>query len=106
MQHLNHISKRQLVALTQSTNKSWQLPRGLYQVRCLATVPVGEVMFPSKSDFPSRHIGPRKTDVVAMLDTLGFKSLEELTEKAVPKRIQLKRNLNLEKPLSEYLLEG
>lgn len=41
--------------------------------RSLATTPVGDVLFPTKSDFPSRHIGPRKTDVVAMLDTLGFK---------------------------------
>lgn len=41
--------------------------------RWLASTPVEDVLFPSKSDFPSRHIGPRKTDVVAMLDTLGFK---------------------------------
>jgi len=41
--------------------------------RYLATTPVEEVLFPTKSDFPSRHIGPRKTDVVAMLDTLGYK---------------------------------
>ncbi|XP_017483776.1 PREDICTED: glycine dehydrogenase (decarboxylating), mitochondrial-like [Rhagoletis zephyria] len=102
MQHLSRVSTRQLVALTHTTIKSWQAPRVLMQTRCLATVPVGEVLFPSKSDFPSRHIGPRKTDVVSMLDTLGFKSLEELTNKAVPKRIQLKRDLNLDKPLSEY----
>lgn len=30
-------------------------------------------VFPHKTDFPSRHIGPRKTDVVAMLDYIGFK---------------------------------
>lgn len=41
--------------------------------RCLATTSVGDVLFPTKSDFPSRHIGPRKTDVVSMLDTLGYK---------------------------------
>lgn len=102
MQRLNRIQTRQLVALTHKTAKFWQQPRVLYQTRCLATLPVGEVLFPTKSDFPSRHIGPRKTDVVAMLDTLGFKSLEELTNKAVPSRIQLQRELNLEKPLSEY----
>lgn len=38
--------------------------------RYLATV---KEVFPNKTDFPSRHIGPRKTEVVAMLDTLGFK---------------------------------
>jgi len=42
-------------------------------LRYLATTPVGDVLFPTKSDFPSRHIGPRKTDVVTMLDTLGYK---------------------------------
>ncbi|KAH8307912.1 hypothetical protein KR059_002223 [Drosophila kikkawai] len=72
--------------------------------RYLATTPVEEVLFPTKSDFPSRHIGPRKTDVVAMLDTLGFKSLAELTEKAVPQSIQLKRELDLDKPLNEHEL--
>uniref|UniRef100_A0A1B0FFX4 Glycine cleavage system P protein n=2 Tax=Glossina morsitans morsitans TaxID=37546 RepID=A0A1B0FFX4_GLOMM len=72
--------------------------------RCFATPPVGDVLFPTKSDFPSRHIGPRKTDVVSMLDTLGFKFLAELTEKAVPKSIQLNRDLNLDKPLNEHEL--
>lgn len=40
------------------------------QKRHLATV---KDVFPQKTDFPSRHIGPRKTEVVAMLDLLGFK---------------------------------
>lgn len=40
------------------------------QKRFLATV---KDVFPHKTDFPSRHIGPRKTEVVAMLDTIGFK---------------------------------
>lgn len=40
------------------------------QKRFLATV---KEVFPHKTDFPSRHIGPRKTEVVAMLDLLGFK---------------------------------
>ncbi|XP_075170541.1 glycine dehydrogenase (decarboxylating), mitochondrial [Haematobia irritans] len=73
--------------------------------RCLATTTnVDGVLFPTKSDFPSRHIGPRKTDVVSMLDTLGYKSLAELTEKAIPKSIQLNRDLNLDKPLNEHEL--
>lgn len=81
-------------------------------------------LFPEKSEFPTRHIGPRKTDVVSMLDLLGFKvrttisratsyfdsiltealllqSLDELTDKAVPKNIQFKRGLQLEEPLSK-----
>lgn len=39
-------------------------------VRMMATV---KDVFPNKSEFPTRHIGPRKTDVVLMLDSLGFK---------------------------------
>lgn len=40
------------------------------QTRYLATV---KDVFPNKIDFPTRHIGPRKTEVVAMLDLLGYK---------------------------------
>lgn len=89
------------------------------QKRYLATV---KDVFPHKTDFPSRHIGPRKTEVVEMLDLLGFKvfiahphsmqypsyfiqyyfqSLDELTDKAVPKHIQLGRGLKLDDPLSK-----
>lgn len=66
--------------------------------RCLATV---KELFPHKSSFPARHIGPRKTDVVSMLDLLGFKSLDELSAKAVPSQIHLKRELKIEDPLSK-----
>lgn len=40
------------------------------QKRFLATM---KEVFPHKTDFPSRHIGPRKTEVVAMLDYIGYK---------------------------------
>lgn len=39
-------------------------------VRALATV---KEIFQNKSEFPTRHIGPRKEDVISMLDLLGFK---------------------------------
>lgn len=67
-------------------------------VRYLATV---TEYFPNKVDFPSRHIGPRKTDVVEMLDLLGYKSLDDLTNEAVPRNIQLNRGLVIEEALSE-----
>lgn len=79
-------------SLKQGTNFMW------HNVRCLATV---KELFPHKSSFPARHIGPRKTDVVSMLDLLGFKSLDELSDKAVPSQIHLKRELNIEDPLSK-----
>ncbi|GBP04358.1 Glycine dehydrogenase [Eumeta japonica] len=60
--------------------------------------------FPARVDFPSRHIGPRDQDVVTMLDFLGYKSLDELTNDAVPKQIQFRALLNIEEPMSEYEL--
>ncbi|XP_052865219.1 glycine dehydrogenase (decarboxylating), mitochondrial [Anopheles cruzii] len=69
--------------------------------RYLATV---EELFPNKPDFASRHIGPRKTDVVTMLNSIGFKSLDELSEKAVPEVIKFKRILNIEDPMNEHEL--
>lgn len=51
-------------------NVGHQWNRTHQPVRCLATV---KEIFPNKVDFPSRHIGPRKTDVVQMLDLLGYK---------------------------------
>lgn len=70
------------------------------KTRCLATI---KEFFPHKSSFPTRHIGPRKSDVVSMLDLLGFKSLDELTSLAIPKQIQLNRELNIEEPLSKSM---
>jgi glycine dehydrogenase len=86
-------------------------------IRYLATV---KEIFQNKSEFPTRHIGPRKTDVVSMLDLLGFKvkfcslklrhyiqillflqTLDELTDKVVPKKIKFDRDLHIEEPLSK-----
>lgn len=50
--------------------KKLPLKLELKSVRMMATV---KDIFPNKSEFPTRHIGPRKTDVVLMLDSLGFK---------------------------------
>ncbi|KAL1495074.1 hypothetical protein ABEB36_010550 [Hypothenemus hampei] len=61
-------------------------------------------LFPHKDEFPSRHIGPRDSDIIVMLDTIGFKSLDQLTETAVPKNIFLSKPLDIEEPLGEYEL--
>ena len=42
----------------------------------------------SGDEFHRRHIGPRESDVKDMLSYLELSSLEELTEKAVPKAIR------------------
>lgn len=52
-------------------------------------------------NFAQRHIGPTPHQVAAMLETLGLKSLEQLSEQAIPTSIQLKRPLALPAPLSE-----
>lgn len=49
---------------------NYRVQHDAIQRRFLATI---KEVFPNKTDFPSRHIGPRKTEVVAMLDLLGFK---------------------------------
>jgi glycine dehydrogenase len=46
-------------------------------------------------DFASRHNGPRPDDVAAMLDTLGYASLDDLVAAAVPSGIRLPRRLSL-----------
>ena len=55
--------------------------------------------------FPSRHIGPRADDRLEMLQTLGFDSLDALTNAAVPASIRSEKSLALdglpERPLGE-----
>lgn len=60
-------SKSLLPILSNQINFNKQLQR------YLATV---EEVFPNKPDFASRHIGPRKTDVVTMLNSIGFKVIK------------------------------
>ncbi|KAJ8979508.1 hypothetical protein NQ317_015686 [Molorchus minor] len=80
--------------------------RTLKNVKCISSgfTKPDNPMFPRKDDFPSRHIGPRDGDIITMLDTLGFKSLDELTNKAVPQKISLTEPLDIEEPVSEYEL--
>ena len=48
-------------------------------------------------DFIHRHIGPSQGDIDGMLEALGFKSLDALIEKAVPKVIRSDTPLALPK---------
>ncbi|XP_071444375.1 glycine dehydrogenase (decarboxylating), mitochondrial [Hetaerina americana] len=58
-------------------------------------------LFPKREEFQSRHIGPREHDQIEMLDLLGFKTLDEMTDHAVPDNIRLKRDLSIDEPLVE-----
>src|SRR6201981_2795560 len=51
--------------------------------------------------FARRHIGPSEDDVRAMVDELGFNSLDALINAVVPKSIRLDRQLNLPEAKSE-----
>ncbi|MDP9805752.1 glycine dehydrogenase [Trueperella bonasi] len=51
--------------------------------------------------FAHRHIGPRENHAQRMLNTLGFSSLDELMDTAVPHNIRQGAPLNLPAPLSE-----
>ncbi|MFK7739295.1 MAG: aminomethyl-transferring glycine dehydrogenase [Planctomycetota bacterium] len=49
--------------------------------------------FPRHDQFQDRHIGPRGGDLTEMLAALGCRSLDELTERAVPKSIRWPQDL-------------
>lgn len=55
----------------------------------------------TSSEFVSRHIGPRPADVNHMLSTLGYSSLDELIDTAVPADIRQASALDLPSVLSE-----
>ena len=51
--------------------------------------------------FASRHLGPRADDIAAMLEPLGFASLDALTDAVVPDSICLSKPLDLPAARSE-----
>ncbi|XP_076684686.1 glycine dehydrogenase (decarboxylating), mitochondrial [Andrena cerasifolii] len=63
-----------------------------------------EKLLPQKDEFQIRHIGPREYEQLEMLKTVGFESLEELTNAAVPAKILYKEELKIEQPVTEYEL--
>ncbi len=52
--------------------------------------------------FALRHIGPRENDLEHMFQTIGVESLDQLIYETVPDNIRLKKDLNLNAPLTEY----
>tara|TARA_B100000214_G_scaffold56448_1_gene36231 strand:+ start:15247 stop:18135 length:2889 start_codon:yes stop_codon:yes gene_type:complete len=55
----------------------------------------------SAYNFSDRHIGPKNNDVNEMLNSIGISSLQELIDQIIPKKIRLKKQMNLPEPLSE-----
>ena len=56
----------------------------------------------SQEKFLYRHIGPSDSDVPAMLETIGVKSVDDLISKTLPENILLKRVLRLPKAQTEH----
>ena len=54
------------------------------------------------TDFATRHIGPRPSDIAAMLQAVGAKSLGDLIDSTVPADIRLAEPLNLPAPCAEH----
>ncbi len=52
--------------------------------------------------FVRRHIGPNATETAAMLQVVGFNSLNALMDAAVPQSIRLPKPLNLPAPKTEF----
>jgi glycine cleavage system P protein (glycine dehydrogenase) len=52
--------------------------------------------------FVPRHIGPSDADVRAMLDRLGYASLDDFMNAVVPERIRIRRPLEIGPPRSEH----
>lgn len=59
-------------ALSLKTNLNSIINKNVYKQGLRSASTINEI-FPHKSEFPTRHIGPRKTDVVSMLELLGLK---------------------------------
>ncbi|WP_396210933.1 aminomethyl-transferring glycine dehydrogenase [Flavobacterium sp.] len=52
--------------------------------------------------FALRHIGPRENDLQHMFKTIGVESLDQLIYETVPDNIRLKKDLDLDTPMTEY----
>ena len=52
--------------------------------------------------FALRHLGPRETDLNHMLNTIGVASLDQLIFETIPADIRLKKELELDTPMTEF----
>jgi len=64
------------------------------------TQPQGEgrparALLDASDTFPHRHIGPSESEIAEMLEAIGYRSLDELSDATVPGSIRLPRPLSL-----------
>lgn len=85
------------------------LPKSISRcIRSLKSKPLSTVTSSSECDvftptdqFMSRHMGSQGAEKQAMLDKLGFSSLDELMDSTIPPAIRLAKPLHLDPPMSE-----
>lgn len=73
---MHRILKRGLIVRNSLNSFQNKFPSGKLwknSVRCVTQSSKSDSLFPDRTDFPSKHIGPRGEDVVTMLDFLGYK---------------------------------
>ena len=58
-------------------------------------------MITAQTPFAPRHLGSSGAEVQEMLKTIGFSSLDEMTDTIVPADIRLKAPLDLPAPMAE-----
>ena len=56
----------------------------------------------AREEFASRHIGPRNSQIPAMLEAIGVPSLEALIDEAVPRALRTEGPLDLDPALGEH----
>src|SRR5688572_31754327 len=56
----------------------------------------------AEDSFVVRHIGPNVDEAQAMLELLGYKTLDDLIDAAVPRRIRMSKPLAIHDGRSEY----
>jgi glycine dehydrogenase len=52
--------------------------------------------------FALRHLGPRESDLQHLFTTIGVDSLDQLIAETIPADIRLKKDLELDAPMTEY----
>ncbi len=52
--------------------------------------------------FALRHLGPRESDLQHLFTTIGVDSLDQLIAETIPNDIRLKKDLELDAPMTEY----
>ena len=96
MQRLGSTTLLRSVRNAASASKNSALSRAV----ALSTKSAASVYAPTDT-FINRHMGSQGADRQAMLDKVGFSTMEALVDSTIPPQIRLTSNLVMDAPLSE-----